>query len=126
MSIQTLKLELGGRSGRELLPHSFPIDLLIAMTRELALVADRSLSYDELCHMTVMINDYLRRVVEMHGKDRLNDFEGRLGEMVTPLVQELYDCMCEELVSRLIGYDVRSTSLGDRFLAVLDAAEESL
>lgn len=125
MSIQTLQLELDGRAGRELLPNFFPIDLLIGMTRELALVADCALSREELRHMTTLMKGYLRRVVEMQGVERLTDFDGEVDEMITPLAGELYDCLFEEIVSRLIGYDVRSTTLQDRFVTVLDGVQGS-
>lgn len=125
MSIQTLKIELESRGGRELLPSFFPIELLIALKRELALVADRALSCEELQQMTAMMRNYLRRVVEMHGTELLKNFDGRAGELLPPLVQELYDFLSEEIVSRLIGYDVCSESLRDRFAAVLAGVDES-
>lgn len=126
MSIRTLQLELDDRAGRELLPNFFPIDLLIGMTRELALVADSALSRDELRHMTALMKGYLRRVVEMHGAERLTDLDGKLDEMLTPLAGELYDCLWEEIMSRLIGYDVRSTTLQDRFVNVLGGVKASV
>jgi len=124
MSIQTIKLDLGSRCGRELFPNFFPIDLLIGLTRELALVVDGSLSGDELRQVTAMLKDYLRRIMEMQGQSRLEDFDGRTAELMPPLVQELYEFMCEEMVSKLIGYDIKKTSLRERFLSVLDAVEE--
>lgn len=125
MSIQTLELELEGRSGRELFPNFFPIDLLIALTRELALVVDGSLSHDELTQVRKMLQSYLRRIFEMQGQKQLEDFDGRTSELTPPLVQELYDFLRDEMVSKLIGYDIRKTSLRDRFLAVLDDEDES-
>jgi hypothetical protein len=124
MSMQSLKLEIEGRSGRELLPSSFPIELLIGMTRKLALVADRSVPHDELQVLTNVIKDYLGRVLSMQGAVQPCDFDTRLNELISHFTQELYDCMCEEIVSRLIEHNVRSMSLQDRLLAVLDAAAE--
>ena len=51
--------------------------------------------------------------------------DGRTAELMSPLVHELYEFMCEEMVSKLIGYDIRKTTLRERFLSVLDAAEEA-
>ncbi|HEY0491506.1 MAG TPA: hypothetical protein VGD30_18500 [Telluria sp.] len=126
MSIQTLELELEGRSGRELFPNFFPLDLLIALTRELALFVDGSLSYDELTQVRKMLQSYLRRIFEMQGNEQLDDFDGRTAELMPPLVEALYDFMREEMVSKLIGYDIRKTSMRDRFLAVLAEENESL
>lgn len=124
MSIQTLELELESRSGRELFPNFFPIDLLIALTRELALVVDGSLSHDELTQVRRMLQTYLRRIFEMQGKEQLDEFDGRASELTPPLVEALYDFMREEMVSKLIGYDIRKTSLRDRFLAILGEEDE--
>jgi hypothetical protein len=126
MSIQTLELELESRSGRELFPNFFPLDLLIALTRELALFVDGSLSCDELTQVSKMLQSYLRRIFEMQGNKPLEDFDGRTPELMPPLVEALYDFMREEIVSKLIGYDIRKTSMRERFLAVLYETDESL
>lgn len=124
MSIRSLQLELDERAGRELLPNFFPNDLLISMTRELALVADFALSQDDMRHMTALMQSYLRRVLETYGAGRFADFNAKVDEMLTPLAGELYDCLFEEIVSRLIGYDVRSTGLHERFGKLFDAVKE--
>lgn len=126
MSIKTLELELEGRNGRELFPNFFPLDLLIALTRELALFVDGSLSCDELTQVSKMLQSYLRRIFEMQGNKPLEDFDGRTPELMPPLVEALYDFMREEIVSKLIGYDIRKTSMRERFLAVLYETDESL
>jgi hypothetical protein len=126
VSVQSLKSEVEGRGGRELLPISFPIELLIGITRKLALVADSALPQDELQTLAVMVRDYLGRVLGMQGAARRRDFDARANELTASLTQELYDCMCEEIVSRFIEYDVRSLSLQDRLLGVLDGTAEPL
>ena len=126
MSMQSLKFEIEVRTGRELLPTSFPIELLIGMTRKLALVADRAVPHDELQVLTEVMKDYLGRVLDMQGMARLSDFDARVSELISDFTQELYDCMCEEIVSRLIEHDVRSMSLQERLLGVLDGAAESV
>jgi hypothetical protein len=72
-----------------------------------------------------MLQQYLRRILEMQGQTCVDDFDGRAAELMSPLVEELNNFMREEIVSRLIGYDIRKVSLRDRFLAALDGAEES-
>lgn len=124
MSIRSLQLKLDECAGRELLPNFFPNDLLIAMTRELALVADCALSQEELRHMTTLMKSYLRRVLETYEAGRLAEFDNRVDEMLTPLAGELYDCLFEEIVSRLIGYNVRSSGLRERFDKLFDGVKE--
>lgn len=124
MSMQSLKFEIEGRAGRELLPTTFPIELVIGMTRKLALVADRSVPHEDLQVLTNVIIDYLGRVLGMQGAAQTCAFNARISESISHFTQELYDCLCEEIVSRLIEHDVRSLSLQDRLLGVLDAAVE--
>lgn len=126
MSIQSLKFEIEGRVGHELLPTSFPIELLIGMTRKLALVADRSLPHEELQALSAVVQEYLSRVFGMQGPTRLSDFHLKANDLIPACTQELYDCMCEEIVSRLIDHDVRSMSLQDRLLEVLDGSAEQV
>lgn len=126
MSIATLKLELESRRGRELLPNCFPIDLLIQFTRQLALVAEGSLSTHELPLLAGLLQDYFRRIMEMQGKTRLEDFDSRSDELRPMFVQELYDFMRDEIVSSLIGHDISKLGLRERLLAVLDEAEATL
>lgn len=121
MSIQTLKLDLESRHGRDLLPSSFPNELLIVMTRELTMVSDRALAQDELSQLGSIIRDYLRLVVELQGVALVKTFDERVGELTPPLVQELFECLSEEIVSRYIAHDVRSVRLQDRFAAVFDS-----
>jgi hypothetical protein len=92
----------------------------------LALFVDGSLSYGELTQVRKMLQSYLRRIFEMQGQKQLDDFDGRTAELMPRLVEALYDFMHEEMVSKLIGYDLRKTSLRDRFLAVLYETDESL
>lgn len=123
MSIQILKLELESRNGQELFPQLFPMGLLISFTRELALADDGTLSIDELGQLTATSKEYFRRIMEMQGKSRLDEFDGKYAELVGSFLQELYDFMRNEIVSRLIGYDINKSSLRERFFSVLDTAE---
>lgn len=119
MSIQSLKLDLECRNGRGLLPSSFPIELLIKLTRELSFVSHRSLTSDELSEITAIMNDYMRRLVEMQCAELLEMFDAK-GELFPLLAHELYECLQEEIVSRVICEDVGLLSLRDRIVAVFD------
>ena len=119
MSIQSLKLDLECRSGRELLPSSFPIELLIKLTRELSFVSHRSLTSDELSEITAIMNSYMRRLVEMQCAELLKEFDAK-GELFPLLAHELYECLQEEIVSRLICGNVSFISLRDRFVAIFE------
>lgn len=126
MSIETLKLDLEGRTGRELLPSFFPIELLIALTRELGHVANRSMSSAEMREIHVMLSSYLRRLVEMHGVPAIANFDSNYDEMLPLLLQELYVSLTDEIISRLIGYNVSLTNMRDRFKSVLEVVEVSV
>lgn len=115
MSIDSLKVELGSRSGRDALPDFFPIDVIISLTRELALVVDRAQSSEDLGELHGLILEYLRKVLKMQGQARLDYFEANLESLLPGLVEELYEYTCAELVSRMIGYDVQKGVLHDRF-----------
>ncbi len=124
MSIYSLKVELGRRNGREALPNFFPVDLIISLTRELALVIDRSQSFDDLVEMRSLILDYLRKVLQMQGSAYLLYFDSRQEELLPALGEELYEFSCAELVSRMIGYDVQKESLHERFSRLLDEGSD--
>jgi hypothetical protein len=128
MSIATLKIELASRSGRDAIPDFFPLDVLISMTRELALVVDRALSADELAELRDILRDYMRKILEMQGSKRLLYYESREDDLMPALVEELYEYMCSLLVSKMIGYNVRKDVLHDRFSKWLegDSAEQEL
>lgn len=126
MSIESIKLDLEGRSGRELLPNFLPIELLIALTRELGHVANRSMSTAEMREIEVMLSSYLRQLVEMHGVQAVANFEAKSADLTVALLGELYVSLTDEIVSRLIGYNVSLTSLRERFESVLANVEVSV
>lgn len=119
MSIKSLKLDLECRSGRGLLPSSFPIELLIKLTRELSFVSHRSLTCDELSEITEIMNSYMRRLIEMQCAELLKVFDAKV-ELFPLLAHELYECLQEEIVSRLICGNVSFITMRDRFVAVFE------
>lgn len=125
MSIKSLKLDLECRSGRGLLPSSFPFDLLIKLTRELSFVSHRALTSDELSEITAIMNSYMRRLVEMQCAELLNLFDAK-EELFPLLAHELYECLQEEIVSRLICGNVSFISMRDRFIAVFEDEPQRL
>jgi hypothetical protein len=124
VSIQSLKIELESRAGLQLLPPSFPVELLISLTRAIALVVDNAHPQDEFQVVNVLLRGYVRRVVGIDEPARLGDFDARINELIPKFAFELYECMFEELVSRIIEHDVRIMSLQDRLYWVLDSETE--
>jgi hypothetical protein len=121
VSTQSLKIELESRAGVDLLPPSFPVELLISLTRAIALVVDKAHPQDELQVINLLLRGYVRRVIGIAETARLGDFDARVNELIPKFAFELYECMFEELVSRIIEHDVRIMSLQDRLYWVLDS-----
>lgn len=126
MSLATLKIELAGRNGRDALPNCFPLDVLISLTREIALVTERAQSLDEVTELGAVLRDYLRKILEMQGPERWKYYESRQLQLMPALVLELYEYVCLELVSKMIGHDVRKGSLYDRFSECFEANPSDL
>lgn len=120
MSISTLKIELANRSGRDALPDFFPLDVLILLTRELALIVNRAQSHEELVELRAVLGDYVRKILEMQGSKHAKFYETHEDVLMPCLVEELYEYMCLELVSKMIGYNVKKGLLYDRFSERLD------
>jgi hypothetical protein len=124
VSTQSLKIELESRAGVELLPPSFPVELLISLTRAIALVVDNTHPPDEFEVVNVLLRGYVRRVIGIDEPARLADFDARVNELIPKFAFEIYECMFEELISRTIEHDVRIMSLQDRMYWVLDGETE--
>ena len=120
MSAATVKLELASRTGRNLLPSSFPTDLLISLIRELALVIDGGMTAEEVSEFGCALRTYIRKLVEMHEDSWLTYFDENKAELVPSLCDELYDHVRDELVSRLIEYNIRKVSLSNRLQRCLE------
>jgi hypothetical protein len=111
MSIATVELELSCRSGSALLPQTFGIDLLVALIRELAIVADDKMEAQDLASFGRSLRDYIRELIEFLAADRLAYYEKNTGTLIPLLCAELYDCLRDELISRLVQYNIRSETL---------------
>lgn len=119
MSVATVKLELSRRTGRNLLPSFFPVDLLIALIRELALLVDSGTSDEEIAELAPVLRGYIRELVKMQDEAWLAYLDENANELIPGLCEELYVHARDELVSRLVEYDLRKESLNVQFAKVL-------
>ena len=123
MSVATVKLELSRRTGRNLLPSFFPVDLLIALIRELALLVDSGTTDEEIAELAPVLRGYIRELVKMQDEGWLAYLDDNANELIPGLCQELYVHARDELVSRLVEYDIRKESLNVQFAKVLERPE---
>jgi len=119
MSVATVKLELSRRTGRNLLPSFFPVDLLIALIRELALLVDSGTTDEEIAELAPVLRGYIRELVKMQDEGWLAYLDDNANELIPSLCEELYVHARDELVSRLVEYDIRKESLNVQFAKVL-------
>ena len=124
MSLHSLKLQLDGRSGRELWPTYFSIDLLILSCRELAIHRAGHHSYDEFIFITAVLKNYFLRTTLMRGQVWHDLFRDNADNLLPLLSSELYDVICEEIVSKLIDVDIRTDSLQARLTSVIETEVE--
>lgn len=125
MSVATVKLELSCRTGRNLLPSFFPVDLLIGLIRELALLIDSGTTDEEIAELGPVLRGYLRELVKMQDLKWLACLDANESELIPSLCEELYVHTRDELVSRLVGYDIRRESLNVRFERILTCGKFS-
>ena len=123
MSVATVKLELSRRTGRNLLPSFFPVDLLIALIRELALLVDSGTTKEEIAELAPVLRGYIRELIKMQDAECLVYFDENENELIPGLCEELYVHARDELVSRLVEYDLRKESLNVQFAKVLARPE---
>lgn len=123
MSVATVKLELSRRTGRNLLPSFFPVDLLIALIRELALLVDSGTTDEEIAELAPVLRGYIGELVKMQDEGLLAYLDENANELIPSLCEELYVHARDELVSRLVEYDIRKESLNVQFAKVLARPE---
>jgi hypothetical protein len=123
MSVATVKLELSRRTGRNLLPSFFPVDLLIALIRELALLVDSGTTNEEIAELAPVLRSYIRELVKMQDAGWLTYLDENENQLIPGLCEELYVHARDELVSRLVEYDLRKESLNVQFAKVLTRPE---
>jgi hypothetical protein len=111
MSIATVELELSCRSGSALLPQTFGIDLLVALIREMAIVADDKMEAQDLANFGKSVRSYIQELIGFLAADRLAYYEKNTSTLIPLLCAELYDCLRDELISRLVQYSIRTESL---------------
>lgn len=115
MSLAGLKVELSNRTGRHLLPTFFSVDLLITITRELAIAFDRGMTKEELTDFAEVLRPYIRKLVAMQDEGWLTYYDANTDELFPKLCEQFYEYVRGELVSKLIEYDLPKSSLIERF-----------
>jgi hypothetical protein len=115
MSISQLKVELNGRIGKNLMPSGFPIEFLISWCREVAKHDDGVLDPQQDDELFDMLNSFLEGLLLAQGVERLNFFRKNRDSLFDALARELDKIVHNELVSRIIGYDINHVELEDLF-----------
>ena len=105
-----LKSDVLAKRGRRLLPRNLPIELLISLTRELALFADGSLEQEEVGELTDFLGAYVKKLLYMQPPERMARFNENQAVLLPVLAYEVHQMVRDELVSRIIGYNVNSES----------------
>lgn len=107
MSIAHLQSYFATRTGREILPEEWPMDILISLIRELALLDEGKLEHSEVHQMRACMRDLVERLLALQPESRLLHFRESEAAILQGLVVELDKIVRNELVGRLIEY--RST-----------------
>ena len=105
-----LKSDVLALRGRWLLPNNLPIESLISLTRELAQFSDGSLETDEIRELTDFLGHYVQKILGMQGPARIEFFKKNQATLLPALSCEVHEMVRDELISRLIGYDVNRKS----------------
>ena len=124
MSLRALKLELDARSGSDLFPANFSMDLLISLTREIALHETGAHTYADFIFMNAMLSSYFERITAMQGTTLLQLLSLNLEKLLPTLAHELLNSLSEEIVSKLIDFDVRTDSFRGRAILAIEANTE--
>jgi hypothetical protein len=116
MSTAILRSELLTRDDRELIPDFFTYDLLIVLIRDMTFIARRRMPTDEMLEAGAILRAYIRRVVLAYNERYVTFLDNDMG-LYFECMNELYDYLQEELVSRLTDCILREKSfdqaLGD-------------
>ena len=111
MSLSSLKAELHGRTGKNLMPSCWPIESLISWCREIAKHEDKVLSIEDNNQLVELLKSLIEGLLIAQGADRLNQFREDRDSLLNVLVHELDGIVRNELVSRIIGYDIDLVAL---------------
>lgn len=115
MSIAHLQSFFATRTGRQVLPEQWPMDVLISLTRELAFLDEGRLDHAEIHQLKTCLCDLMERILSMQPISRLRRFREDREKLLPELVTELNKNIRDELVVRLIGHRSGTVELEDAF-----------
>jgi hypothetical protein len=115
MSLSSLKAELHGRTGKNLMPSCWPIESLISWCREVAKHDDKVLSAQDNNELFDLMKLLIEELLIAQDSDRLNQFRKNSDSLFDVLARELDEIVRNELVSQIIRYDIGRVALKDLF-----------
>lgn len=115
MSIQHWRDEFNRREGRELLPSSFPIEMLIFLAKSMIFYKTGEFSATERTQLLSLLTLWVERILSAQDPDRLVHFQAQPQQMLPSLLDDLGGCVQAELLSRQIGHPISSASLSELF-----------
>jgi len=119
MSVASVSQELSEQRGNFLLPDYFRNDLLIGLIYEMVRISEEAMPEGELSVFKTGLHDYARKLIRLHGTEQLAWFDSQADRLILRFYDELYAYLCDELVSRLIGYRIRKLSLHENLGSLL-------
>ena len=115
MSIAHLQSYFATRTGREILPEEWPLDVLISLARELAFLDDGRLEHADIHQLKTCLCDLVERLLSMQSVTRLRRFRENQDELLADLVGELNKNIRNEIVIRFIEHRSRKVELEEAF-----------
>ncbi len=115
MSIAHLQSYFATRTGREILPEEWPLDVLISLARELAFLDEGRLEHADIHQLRICLCDLMERLLSMQSVSRLQRFRENQDELLSALVSELNKNIRNEIVIRFIEHRSRKVELEEAF-----------
>ena len=115
MSLSSLKAELHGRTGKNLMPSCWPIESLISWCREIAKHEDKVLSIEDNNQLVDLLKSLIEGLLIAQDADRLNQFRENRDSLLNELIHGLDGIVRNALVSKIVGYDIDPVALKDIF-----------
>lgn len=115
MSIAHLQSYFATRTGREILPEEWPLDVLISFARELAFLDEGRLEHTDIYQLKTCLCDLMERLLSMQSISRLRRFRENQDELLAALVSELNKNIRNEIVIRFIEHRSRKVELEEAF-----------
>ena len=114
MSLSSLKCELDGLTGKNLMPNKLPIEFLTSWCREIAKHDEGLHEKSETDELFDSLNVYIEKLLSAQDAERLNRYRMN-SDMFEVLARELDEIIREELLSRIVGYNIERIKLRDLF-----------